>query len=286
MMCAALCFVASAWHSPRSSEVSSLQGVVTYSRLTAGTWQVWQFDLKTGVDRQLTTGLTDKRHPAKGPGALIFYHNSNQETFSVNPANGESLRVLEGLSPVRSAVASPDGSQIIFSKIRTDIVDSSNLWIARVDGADPRPFTMDGGIQDQPSWSPNGRTVAYAAGHGYGTYEIYLLEIGGRVPTQLTKNKSYESFPTWSPDGSTIAYSSEVTGDYEIWTMDPKGESQRQLTQSPGLDSTPSWSPDGRWLAFTSRRSGELEVWVCSSDGSGQRSLVATGAPACDPCWQ
>ena len=261
-------------------------GTITYSRLTDGTWQIWRYTLSSGASLQVTFDRRDKRYPMPGVGGLIYYHTSNQEPFSVNPVSGEVLPVLEGLAPLRGATASPDGSKVVFSKIRTDIEDSSNLWMARGDGTSPQTLTLDPGIQDQPAWSPDGRTLAFVNGQGYEKYEICLLSLQDRTITRLTSNTSHEFFPAWSPDGTSIAYSSDATGDYEIWVMDPTGKNARQITKSPGLDSRPSWSPCGNWMAFTSRRSGELEIWRSAPDGSDQQRLFNAGAPACDPLWQ
>jgi len=259
---------------------------ITYSRLTDHTWQIWQRDLASGVDRQLTRSVFDKRFPGVGPASTVVYHTSSQRPWSTGDGGGGPERpILEELSPVRDVAVSPDGSRVVFAHPRLGAIESSNIWTARWEGDDARTVTDDPGLQFQPAWSPSGDEIAFIGGNGYGTYELYVAGVDGRTRRRLTENTSREFYPAWSPDGARIAYSSDASGDYEIWVIGKDGKNAAQLTRAPGLDSRPTWSPDGRRIAFTSRRSGGLEIWVMSTDGADQHRLFDAGAPACDPSW-
>ncbi len=263
-----------------------LSGTLLYSRLTNGTWQVWRKEFSTQQAEQLTFSAVDKRYPTRTPDGRIVFHTSNQASYIVEPGTSESAPLLETLWPMRDLVWSPDGARMAFSKIRTDLVDSANLWVADAKDRERVMLTQESGMQYQPAWSPDGRQLAYIGGHGYGTYEVYLINANGTDRRQLTTNHTHEFLPAWSPDGAAIAYSADATGDYEIWVISADGTGARQLTHAPGLDTRPAWSPDGRWIAFATNRTGTLEIWVMAADGSGQRPLIQAEGGACDPAWR
>jgi TolB protein len=263
-----------------------LEGILLYSRLTDGTWQLWQTDVMTGERRQLTSSPGDKRFPAMSLDGWIVYHTSNRTSYRRHRLDGPEEPFLSDLWPVRDLSWSPNGQYVAFSKFHTELIDSANLWIANRDGTHPRLITREAGLQYNAAWSPDGTHIAYAAGQGMATYELYVIQADGTGQRRLTTNQSNEFLPAWSPDGARIAYTSDASGDYEVWVAQADGSSAIPLTRSPGLDTAPTWSPDGRWIAFATNRSGELEIWVMSAEGSGQRLLERAEGGACDPSWR
>jgi Tol biopolymer transport system component len=284
-MTAIACTVSFACSAP-GTERPDYAGELVCSVLTEGSWQIWSFDLESGRSERWTDGMLDKRYPCSGAGRAIVYHTSNQETYQVDTPGQAARALFADFEPLRDVVFAPDGTRAVFSKIRTDVIDSSNLWIA--DGVDARPrmLTNEIGIQGQAAWSYDGRRLAFVTGTGYGTYEIWVLDLETGARTRLTENHSHEFFPAWSPDGTRVAFSSDASGDYEVWSMNVDGTNQTQLTHSPGIDSRPSWSPDGDAIAFTSRRGGKLGVWVMNTDGTEPRTLIELEGEACDPLWR
>jgi DNA-binding winged helix-turn-helix (wHTH) protein len=73
----------------------------------------------------------------------------------------------------------------------------------------PHPFsrlTFDAGLQLGPTWSPDGRLIAYASDRG-GKLDIWVQQVSGGEPVQLTHSPGNNWQPSWSPDGKYIAYS-------------------------------------------------------------------------------
>lgn len=264
----------------------SLTGTLLYSRLTDGTWQIWQRDLAAQDPRQVTFTPGDKRYPAWTADGAVIYCASHQACFQSRLGESQSEPLLIDLWPVRDAVWSPDGRRLVFSRFRTDLVDSANLWVAEGEGTQRRMLTHEAGIQEHPAWSPDGQWIAYSGGQGYGTYELYVIHLDGSQRRQLTRNQAHDFLPAWSPDGTQIAFSSDVSWDYEIWVVGADGSNLRQVTRSAGLDTSPAWSPDGRWIAFASNRSGTLELWAMRADGTDQRLIERAAGGVCDPAWR
>src|SRR5919108_5410309 len=111
----------------------------------------------------------------------------------------------------------------------------------------------DYGPADDPSWSPDGKRIAFTANVS-GSLDVYVAPRRGGTPKRLTKGRANDALPTWSPDGRRIAFVSDRGGDVEIYVMNTDGSHQRRLTHSRGVDTSPAWSPDGTQLAFATAR--------------------------------
>ena len=278
LLCLGLAFTASA----------DSKDQLLYSRLTDGTWQIWVTKMQDRKQKQLTFSPGDKRTPSWGPDGRIAYTTSNQECYVIpmDQPKAAAIPLFEDLWPMRDLCWSLNGSQVVFSKFQTDLADSANLWVSDNDGKNRHLLTKDIGIQYHPIWSPDGTRIAYSGGHGYHTYEIYVINADGTNKRQLTHTQAHTFLPAWSPDGKRIAYSSNVGGTYDLWVIDVDGGTPVQLTNSPALDTRPVWSPDGTQIAFVTNRSGLMEIWIMNADGTNQHLLEQAEGGVCDPAWQ
>lgn len=111
-------------------------------------------------------------------------------------------------------------------------------------------LTDEAGQEVYPSLSPDGKSLAYAAG-GSGNWDIYLQRVGGKNPVNLTKDSPQgNTQPAFSPDGERIAFRSDRNGG-GIFVMGATGESVRRLTD---FGFNPAWSPDGKYLGLSTAR--------------------------------
>ena len=164
-----------------------------------------------------------------------------------------------------------DATHIAFTSRRTG---NSDIYIMDIEGKNIRNLT------DQPTWdfaptfSPNGRWMAYVADR-----DIYLMNSGTKEGHRLTEGGS----PDWSPDSESIVFVSNRSGQSNIYKMDINGEAVQQLTNE--ASSSPSWSSDGEWIVFSSRRDGGIfsSVYVMTADGRRQRKLAQGRNPVWSP---
>lgn len=248
---------------------------VAFSRLTDGYWQIWTMQPDGKDARQITSSPSDKRYPVwLANSNKLFYRDNDAYAFIMNLDNGKEERILESFGNIGRVVPSPDGKKLVFIRFRTELLDSSDLWICSIDGRNERVLTHDIGLQYDPAFSPDGSKIAYISGHGHGTYELYVMDSDGKNKKKLTNDGALELFPVFSPDGSEIAYTSNITGDFEIWVMNADGTNARQLTDSHGIDSRPNWSPNGQQILFTSNRTGVLQLWIMNNNGTNPRQLT------------
>ena len=136
-----------------------------------------------------------------------------------------------------------------------------------------QPLTSDPAPDWFPSWSPDGKEIAFYSGRT-GNRDIFVMPSDGGPARQLT-SAGQEIMPVWSPDGQQIAYTSIREGNYDIWVMSATGDDRRQLTDFDGWENVPSWSPDGRRIAFSSDRDsdGGAFNWLVSATGGEPERL-------------
>ncbi len=147
-----------------------------------------------------------------------------------------------------------------------------------------RRLTNHSADDRSPSWSPDGRHIAFSSKRD-GNREIYVMDSDGNNPRRLTNHSVDDRSPSWSPDGRHIAFYSYRYGNREIYVMDSDGNNPRRLTKHSANDYRPSWSPDGRHIVFSFDRDGNAEIYVMDSDGNNPRRLTKHPADDWSPSW-
>jgi eukaryotic-like serine/threonine-protein kinase len=137
------------------------------------------------------------------------------------------------------------------------------------------------GQEDYPSWSPDGRTVAYQADQT-GNWDIWVTQIGSNEATNRTADSpAHDSLPVWSPDGQWIAFfSTRDGGGYFI--MPGVGGSARKIVSWPfsALDATPAqWSPDSTQLAYALGQGQTPWLEILTLSNGTSRKLILPARP-------
>jgi TolB protein len=164
--------------------------------------------------------------------------------FTSNPNGGDSRPLDSPSSFVVSVDWSPDGSKIA-------IGDGQDIWTIPADETGgSTPLVTGPGDNGVPSWSPDGRRLAFMSDRD-GNFEIYVMNADGTGQTRLTDNPLTDGNPVWSPDGTRIAFDRRECNTSRcvanILTMDADGTNEVQLTTN-GLDTGafeggPDWQP-------------------------------------------
>jgi Tol biopolymer transport system component len=163
-----------------------------------------------------------------------------------------------------------------------------DVYVVNADGSGLRRLTDDPDAEFDPSWSPDGRRIAYRheGGGGDSTAEIYVMHANGLQKRNLTRRPGRDHSPAWSPDGRRIAFASVRGGPMpSIWVMNADGSMQRRVSRVSG--EYPAWSPDGKKIAFDRLTFGPTgwDIWVVNADGSDRRPLIASRADEQGAAW-
>jgi WD40-like Beta Propeller Repeat/Bacterial Ig-like domain (group 2) len=196
-----------------------------------------------------------------------------------------------GIYQIRSAVAdtlqpvladSFDNIQPALSPDRTRIAFSSNrggsydLYLMDADGGNPRRLTTDPGNEGQPSWTPDGTRIVYAATPKGGQPQLYALRPDGNPLRALTASPGGNHSAAASADGRTLAFVSTRDGNQEIYLMPAEGGEARRVTKTYQRESHPRFLPSGD-LVFVVERGGRSKgsriVRLTGTAGLGETVL-------------
>jgi eukaryotic-like serine/threonine-protein kinase len=116
----------------------------------------------------------------------------------------------------------------------------------------PIQVTSAVGVEDHPTWSPDGQTLAYESMQA-GNWDIWLTQVGGGPAVNRTADHpGADRYPSWSPDGRQIAFWSDRDGG-GYYVMPALGGAPTRMIPTPGTGqyyhSAPEWSADGKQLA-------------------------------------
>jgi len=134
------------------------------------------------------------------------------------------------------------------------------LEVSDQDGYNPRPLLHSPEPIMSPSWSPNGRQIAYVSFEKQ-TAGIYLHDVQNGGRRLLSSFPGINGAPAWSPDGQKLALVLSKTGSPNIYIMNIAGGGLTQLTHDFYINTEPAFSPDGKSLLFTSNRSGGPQIY-------------------------
>tara|TARA_R110000823_G_scaffold119998_2_gene244234 strand:- start:4524 stop:5819 length:1296 start_codon:yes stop_codon:yes gene_type:complete len=138
--------------------------------------------------------------------------------------------------------------------------DYFRLTLSDSDGARPIVLLESREPVLGPTWSPDGKQIAYVS-FETNRPAIYRQVLATGEREQLTNFKGLNSSPSWSPDGNTMAMVLSKDGNPDIYLMDLASKRLTRVTDHYAIDTEPAWMPDGRSLLFTSDRGGKPQIY-------------------------
>jgi TolB protein len=145
------------------------------------------------------------------------------------------------------------------------------LEISDTDGYNARTLLRSSHPIMSPTWSPDGRSVAYVSFENRRS-QVYVHPVFGGEREQIAAFEGINSAPAWSPDGRSLALTLSRDGNADIYIMDLASKRITRVTNTWAIDTEPAWMPDGQTLLFTSGRSGNPQIYrVTLPDGKPER---------------
>ncbi len=187
--------------------------------------------------------------------AAIWYAVGSRST--AEPLRAVPLTSLQGV--VRAPSLSPDGNYVVFTWTG-EKQDNPDLYVQQVGAGNPFQLTTDPGNDYSPSWSPDGRTIAFLRGTPDATHsEVWLTApLGGSERKLVDLRSRLPMFTTlsigWCPDSSCVLVTDSRGAGHPdaLFVVALESGEKRELTHPAGLaaDVDPAVSPDGRSVVF------------------------------------
>jgi len=153
------------------------------------------------------------------------------------------------------------GQKLIFASTRHTM--RPDLYIKNVDGTAVTQLTSDPSSDVQPTFSPNGKWVAFASDRT-GNWDIWVIRVDGTQPVQITRGPEDDVHPSWSPDGKQLVFCSlpRGSGQWELWIANATKGATKCLI---GYGVFPEWAPSGDTITFQRARqrgSRWFSIWT------------------------
>jgi TolB protein len=134
------------------------------------------------------------------------------------------------------------------------------LQVADADGHRPQVVVESKEPILSPSWSMDGRKIAYVMFRNRRP-NIFIQELATGKRQQIAQFRGLNGAPAWSPDGKKLALVLSKDNNPEIYTLDIATQKLERMTNHYAIDTEPSWEPDGKGIVFTSDRGGNPQIY-------------------------
>ncbi|HEY7772986.1 MAG TPA: Tol-Pal system beta propeller repeat protein TolB [Marinagarivorans sp.] len=150
------------------------------------------------------------------------------------------------------------------------------LVYADVDGARARTLLASSEPILSPTWSPDGKRIAYVS-FETSRPAIYIMELATGRKTQMTNFRGLNGAPSFSPDGTQLAMVLSKDGAPDIYTMTIADKRLKRITADHYIDTEPNWSVDGSSVIFTSNRGGSPQIYQVNVTSGRPERLTFEG---------
>jgi tricorn protease len=285
------------WEGERHMSPAWMDGVVYYISERDWAANVWSWDPRTGVEKQLTFHADfDVKSLGAGHGVVVYEQAGYLHELTPATGAGRRLEITVAgdmtwamprwqdvpATGLRDARLSPTGKRALFEH-------RGDIFTVPVDEGSWRNITRSPGVADRHAvWSPDGQKIAWFNDEG-GEYGLVVADQDGGNPRRIDiPNPTFYFVPAWSPDGTRLAFTDT---DYRLLVVDLATEALTHVDTDrfahPQRTMHPAWSPDSRWVAYARRLDNQLRAIFIHDTRTGENHQLTDGmADAITPVWE
>ena len=225
---------------------------------------IWEYDTKLKEAKQITQfNDFDISFLSAGPNDIVFEMGGDlylmnlatlkYKKVEVNVISDLSVEMPQSKdlsSQISNMTVSPTGNRVVF-EARGELFN-----VPAKEGFTLNMTKSSGAFDQNPAWSPDGKTIAYWSDKS-GEYEIYLQDNEGKSEAKklTTRGKGFGYKLFWSPNNKMIAFIDETNNisviDVENGNTTIAGNTNWNQGHGARFSFPISWSPDSKWITFT-----------------------------------
>ena len=188
-------------------------------------------------------------------------------------AHAISDAVYEKVTGIRGIFST---KMLYVQDLRKPSASRYRLVYADVDGARARTLQASSEPILSPTWSPDGKRIAYVS-FETSRPAIYIMELATGRKTQMTSFRGLNGAPAFSPDGTQLAMVLSKDGTPDIYVMNIANKRLQRITNDHYIDTEPNWSVDGSGVIFTSNRGGSPQIYQVNLKSGRPERLTFEG---------
>ncbi|MWP46613.1 Tol-Pal system protein TolB [Gilliamella sp. Pas-s27] len=196
-----------------------------------------------------------------------------QDQFSIEKrwvryaAHTASDEIFESLTGIKGAFR----TRIAYVVKTTKGPFSHELRVSDYDGYDQITVHRSKEPLMSPTWSPDGKKIAYVTFEG-GHSSLVLKTLESGTVQTIASFPQHNGAPAFSPDGSKLAFALSKSGSLNLYVMNLSNKKITQITSGRSNDTEPSWMPDNETIVYTSDQAGRPQLYSINiNNGSSER---------------
>ena len=250
-------------------------GFIILALLTAVNWwrnsgkvpQITRYSQVTADGQGKSSGYaSEPPAPLITDGSRLYFVEGpvgSKHLVQVSSEGGETSLFALSFGVRRVLDVSPTRHELLVSAAGERLEKETPLMILPLPAGPP--YRVGNILGHDGSWAPDGKGIAYAAGHS-----LFLADSSGSGVRKIADVAGTAWWPRWSPDGKTIRFTviAELGSQnpaQEIWEVLADGSHLRRAFAgfgAPAVQCCGNWTADGKYYVFSSPDFFAAQLWA------------------------